>query len=70
MGRDTQCTLGRKRMEQMPVDRSKLLMFAINARDALASAYVMDVPENIAQACEQVEALIAQLMEMIETVEV
>mgnify|MGYP000854746266 FL=1 len=54
----------------MPVDMSKLLMFAINARDALASAYVMDVPENIAQACEQVEALIAQLMEMIETVEV
>ena len=54
----------------MPVDLSKLLMLAINARDAIATAYVMDAPENIARACEQVEGLIEQLIEMAGTVEV
>lgn len=54
----------------MTIDLSMLLMHAINARDALATAYVMDAPENIARACEQVENLIDQLMEMAGTVEV
>jgi|GEM_PF-3856163 len=54
----------------MTIDLSKLLMHAINARDALASAYVMDLPENIARACEQVEQLIEQLMEMAGSVDV